>query len=84
MSRRRGKPCPLGGQNAVGYCRLHKVTVTPKQMKKRKCLEKECRHFVRLERHPLWEQKRRAKELRNERKKTTEQIGVESDEEQES
>lgn len=51
--------CKLGGnrENSVGYCKLHLITVTAKQMKTRQCLEKHCRHFQKWGNHPYWASK---------------------------
>lgn len=53
--------CKLGGKHVCGYCKLHHVTVTLKQMKNRKCREKECYHFVKNSKHPYWIEKERIK-----------------------
>lgn len=60
--------CKLGGGTPCGYCRLHRLTVTPKQMKRRQCLQKQCRSFVPWKQHPIWEQREREKQLKEERK----------------
>ena len=40
--------------NCCGYCKLHHVGVTVRQMRLKQCLEKQCTHFRRLEEHPHW------------------------------
>jgi len=68
MGRHR-KPCQLGSRtNACAWCRLHRITVSPNQLKGRRCLKKQCRHLVPYEKHPIWAQKRAAKEFRAARK----------------
>lgn len=46
--------CRLGGANPCAYCRLHRSGMTVKQMKNRKCLEKNCRHFRKIKTHGYW------------------------------
>lgn len=68
MARHR-KPCQLGSAtNACAWCHLHRITMSPKQMKQRKCLQKQCRHLIPWKQHPIWEQKRIARERRALRK----------------
>ena len=59
----------FGGEarNPVGYCALHHGTVTVKQLKKRGCLGKQCRHLKRYE-HEYWRQRELNKQRRIERK----------------
>ncbi len=47
----------------VGYCLRHRAYVTVTQMKEKECLRKNCRAFRRRA-HPLWEQRKRSKEIR--------------------
>lgn len=71
MSSKKNKAhCLLGGRydRCCGYCHLHRIRMTPKQMKNRKCLEKHCKHFVPWKQHPLWEQRAAAKEKRKMKK----------------
>lgn len=51
-----GKNGPLGGakEKCIAFCRLHKCNVTAKQMRKRHCLEKHCKHFAKKKDHPYW------------------------------
>ena len=57
--------CQLGGSKAkcVGYCRYHKCNITAKQMKRRKCLKKQCGALARLP-HPYWESREAKRKLR--------------------
>ena len=52
-----GKP-----NNPVGYCCLHCGLLTVKEMKRKNCLGKQCRHLKRFEDHEYWRQRRIAKE----------------------
>jgi hypothetical protein len=77
MNRGKGKhhkPCQLGGQNAAGWCYLHRITVTPKQMRHRGCLQKHCRHLVPWKQHPIWEKRAQVKQLRQERKEREKEV----------
>lgn len=56
-------------KNPVGYCYKHKAAMTAKQMRLKKCLQKQCNAFKRYEEHPLWEQRERTKELRRQKKR---------------
>ena len=68
--------CMLGGskRKCVGYCRLHKCTVTVKQMKNRECLKKQCGALKRLP-HPYWEEREHRKQLRKRRKEAKKEGG---------
>lgn len=64
-----GKWVPLGGgKNPVGWCCLHRFTLSVKQMKRKRCLVKDCRHFRKKKEHDYWKAKERAKQARKERK----------------
>ena len=54
--------------NICAYCRLHDCGVTVKQMKKKQCLQKQCRHLLKNENHQIWRQRERTKALRKARK----------------
>lgn len=49
----------LGGkyENCCAYCKLHRRTMTVKQMRARQCREKQCRHFLKIITHPFWKYK---------------------------
>ena len=69
MGRKHHKPCQLGGgKNPCAWCHLHKITMSPRQMKGRKCLKKKCSHLVPYKQHPVWAQKQRSRELRAKKK----------------
>lgn len=61
-----GTEAPL--ERCVGYCYYHKKWVTAKQMGRKGCIQKHCGAFEVREAHPVWEQRRKAKEKRKERK----------------
>ena len=64
-----GKWVPLGGsKNPVGWCCLHRFTLSVNQMKRKRCLIKDCRHFRKKKEHNYWKAKERAKQARKERK----------------
>ena len=43
-------------KNCVGYCKKHCGHITCKQLKRKKCLKKQCRHLERYS-HAFWEQR---------------------------
>lgn len=57
--------------NSCAYCFKHYKALTPKQLKKRKCLEKQCSALQRCE-HPYWEMRDKRKQMRVERKERLE------------
>ena len=64
-----GKWVPLGGsKNPVGWCCLHRFTLSVNQMKRKRCLIKDCRHFRKKKEHNYWKAKERANQSRKERK----------------
>lgn len=67
--------CKLGGspKHICGYCRLHRCTVTVKQLKSRRCLQKQCRALVRVD-HPFWAAREKSKQLRKTRKERETEI----------
>lgn len=54
-------------ENCAGYCKLHQVGMTVKQIKKKDCLAKNCWHLEKKE-HEWWAQRERAKAKRKNRK----------------
>ena len=64
-----GKWVPLGGgKNPAGWCCLHRFTLSVNQMKRKRCLIKDCRHFRKKREHDYWKSKERANQARKERK----------------
>ncbi len=55
-------------ENPAAFCKLHHSYLRVKDIKKRKCLEKQCYHLSRIDDHGFWEQRRLKQELRKERK----------------
>ena len=58
--------------NTCAFCAFHGKSLTPKQIKKRGCLGKECTALIRHE-HPFWEMRDKKKQLRAARKERLEQ-----------
>ena len=54
--------------NCCAYCKLHKCSMTAKQMKKKECLKKQCWHLVKNEGHQYWLQREAIKKKRKSRK----------------
>lgn len=61
--------------NTCAFCAFHKRALTPKQMKKHKCLAKGCTALVRAE-HPLWVEREQRREVRKARKQRMEQAYI--------
>ena len=51
--------------NPAGYCTLHNGSLTPKEIKRKGCLGKQCRHLVKNEEHEYWKQRERDKQRKN-------------------
>ena len=66
--RRYRKPIGAAKDKTCAYCHLHKARLSPKQMKSKECLKKQCRHLVPWKQHPYWAQREREKELKKQRK----------------
>ena len=54
--------------NCCAWCSLHRCSMTFRQVRAKDCLNKQCRHLVKVEDHPVWQQRARIKVLRRERK----------------
>lgn len=54
--------------NCCGYCAFHQCAITVKQLRRKECLLKQCRHLTKNESHPYWHQRERTKQLRKDRK----------------
>lgn len=52
----------------VAYCKLHKVSLTVRQMKNKACLQKACFHLSKYK-HPYWEQREILKARKKAKKK---------------
>lgn len=44
-------------KNPAAYCALHNGTLSVKEMKKKQCLGKQCRHLRKNEQHEYWNQR---------------------------
>ena len=60
-------------KNSCAYCWKHHKALTPTQLRRRKCLERQCDALCRCE-HPYWIQREKRKEQRAERKKRLENL----------
>lgn len=55
-------------ENCAGYCKLHGVGLTVKQIRTKECLAKNCWHLNKNENHEWWQQRERMKSKRKNRK----------------
>jgi len=53
--------------NTCAFCYKHHLSLTPAQLRRRGCLQKQCNAFKKCD-HPIWEDRERRKELRKARK----------------
>ena len=53
---------------SCGYCKRHHKHLTVKMLKQHDCLNKQCHHLVKNEKHQWWEQREIIKQKRKERK----------------
>lgn len=53
---------------ACGYCKRHGCHLTVKMLKQHDCLNKQCWHLVKNEKHRWWAQRDKKKQLRKTRK----------------
>ena len=58
--------------NTCAFCAYHGRALTPAQMKKHKCLDKQCTALIRHE-HPIWAAREDSKKKRAARKKRLEE-----------
>lgn len=54
--------------NVAAYCKHHHCGITVKQMKAKKCLQKQCNYFVKNEQHDHWRQREWIKHQRKVKK----------------
>ena len=47
---------PIHKRHCVGYCKYHKCYMTFKQIKKKECLQKQCKALERIS-HQFWRQR---------------------------
>ena len=55
-------------ENWCAYCKYHHCAMTYKQVRMKKCLQKQCWHLVKRETHQVWRQRERVKQKRKARK----------------
>ena len=56
--------------NVCGRCKLKKCDLTVKQVRAKKCLQKNCWHLEKNEEHPWWGQRETLKQKKKDRKKS--------------
>ena len=54
--------------NVCGYCYYHHAGVTVRQMKRKRCLAKQCPAFRKYTEHGYWKQREEIKKNKRERK----------------
>ena len=59
--------------NSCAYCYKHHKALTPRQLKKRGCLQRQCGALQRCE-HPFWEAREKRKGLRIARRERLEKM----------
>ena len=59
--------------NCCAYCHFHQCSMTVKQMKKKECLQKQCRHLVKNPEHAYWKLR---ESMKQKRKARTERINL--------
>lgn len=63
--------------NTCAYCAFHKCALTPRQVKRQKCLGKQCTALIKHE-HEFWAEQEDRKKKRRERKARLEKMYLES------
>ena len=53
--------------NTCAFCAFHRKSLTPKQLRKHRCLAKQCTALIKHE-HPIWDLKEKRRQYRIERK----------------
>ena len=59
--------------NPPAYCVLHKCHLSMRNIRKRRCIEKQCFHMKKLE-HPYWEYMEIMKKKRKERRESRKEL----------
>lgn len=62
--------------NVAGYCRLHRCSMTVKQIRRKECLQKQCWHLQKNESHSWWRQREIMKQKRKAKKEVAATHGV--------
>lgn len=55
-------------RNPCAYCKSKDCSLTVKQVKAKKCLQKQCWHLVKYEDHEWWKQRELMKQKKKEKK----------------
>lgn len=55
--------------SCVAYCMYHKYYLTEKQMKRKGCLNKQCKKLFKLDKHPYWKERERIKKCKKQNSK---------------
>ena len=50
--------------NPAAYCHLHRGSLSVRELRRKNCLGKQCRHFERNDSHPFWRERERIKQKR--------------------
>lgn len=58
--------------NTCAFCCKHYLSLTPRQLKTRACLQKQCRYLIRHE-HRFWDERDNRKAMRKARKRRLEE-----------
>lgn len=67
-----GTFCPF--HKCVAYCLLHKIFLTPKQLKTKGCLVKACAHLKKIPCKKYWDEREKKKMLKHEKKKQLDEV----------
>ena len=54
--------------NVAGYCKLHRCSMTVKQIRAKECLAKQCWHLQKNTEHDWWRQREAMKQRRKAKK----------------
>lgn len=54
--------------NVAGYCRLHRCSMTVKQIRCKECLKKQCHYLKKNNEHSWWHQREVMKQKRKAKK----------------
>lgn len=57
--------------NTCAFCYKKKLSLTPKQMRQKQCLKKDCHYLVKVP-HRIWEEREATKAVRKARKEKLE------------
>ena len=60
--------------NSCAYCWKHHKAITPRQLRSRKCVERQCAALWRSPDHPYWIKREKRKEQRAARKERLEKM----------